>query len=143
MKFIPYGILGVIVLGISLFFIFSPDSHDSMSTKEVDSPFSISSEAPFSVLWRTGAAYAVVSGNLDGTGRIEIVGNLGRDREDFIIGPGPVELGYGGPEMWIRDFHLTYTPITASSGELYASIYCGFNMAQTDRELYHEAKQKK
>jgi hypothetical protein len=141
MKILAYVIIGAAVLGAGLYFLLSPDSQNSISTQEVSSPFTISSEAPF-LIWSSGAAYALVTGELDGTAVVKITGNHGRDLREFTVGPGMVELAYGGAEMWIDDFHISYQPITASGGHLKATVYCGTNLSQTDWDRYHEILRK-
>ena len=141
MRILTYGMIGVAVLGTVLYLLFSQDSQNSIWTQDVSSPFTISSEAPF-LIWRSGAAYALVTGDLDGTAVVKITGNHGRDMREFTVGPGIVELAYGGAEMWIDDFHISYQPLSASTGNLKATVYCGTNLSESDWDRYHEILRK-
>ncbi|MBC2602957.1 hypothetical protein [Puniceicoccus vermicola] len=142
MKLLTYGIISAPILAVGLYLFLSPKSHSSISTEDVDSSFTVSSEAPLA-LWSSGSAYALVTGEVNGTGLVRVVGNHGRDLKEFTVGPGIVELAYGGGEMWIEDFHLSYQPLSASQGHLTASVYCGTKMSETDWKRYHEILRKK
>ena len=117
--------------------------HSSITTTQVDRPFSIAAHSPTLIILGSGAAYAIVTGELNGTGKIEVIGNKGSDRKEFIVGPGSFEIAQGGAEDWIPDYRITYTPVSATKGYLYASVYCGEGMKDSDRKLHHEISRRR
>lgn len=130
------------VAGISFWWVFLR-GHSSITTTRVDRPFSIAAHSPTLIILGSGAAYAIVTGELNGTGKIEVIGNRGSDRREFIVGPGSFELAQGGAEDWIPDYRITYAPISATSGHLYAAVYCGEGMNESDRKLHHEISRRR
>ena len=131
----------LVVVTIASFWFLMLRSHEFISTTQVDRSISIAASAP-PITSRSGAAFAIVTGELNGTAKIEIVGNRGRDKEQFEVGPGGFELARGGAENWIPDYGIVYTPITATSGSIYASVYCGDGMKEDDRKLHHEISRR-
>jgi len=131
----------LVVVTVASFWFLMLRSHATISTTQVDRSISISASAP-PIVWRSGAAFAIVTGELNGTAKIEIVGNRGRDIEDFEVGPGGFEIARCGAENWIPDYGIVYTPITATSGSIYASVYCGDGMKEDDRKLHHEISRR-
>lgn len=137
MKKVTLILAALVVVTIATFLLLMPRSHSHMSTTQVDKSISIAASAP-QIISRSGAAFAIVTGELNGTAKIEFVGNRGRDKEQFVVGPGGFELARGGAENWIPDYGIVYTPITATSGSIYASVYCGDGMKEDDRQLHLE-----
>ncbi len=137
MKKFLAAILIVALFASAIFWFLKPRSRSSCTTAEVDRPFSLSAYAG-PLFLRGGEAFAIVSGELNGTAKIEIVGNQGRDWREIRVGPGKVGVATGGAENWISDYHIRYTPITATHGHLYAAVYCGKGMDAHDRKLHHE-----
>ena len=142
MKTITLVLATLLVVAISSFWFLMLRTHASIETTQVDKAISISASAP-PLIFGTGAAFAIITGELDGTAKIEIIGNRGRDIETFEVGPGSFELARGGAEDWIPDYGIRYTPITATSGRIYASVYCGDGMKENDRTLHHEISRRK
>ena len=132
----------LVVAAIGSFWFLRGRSHASIETTQVDRVLSISASAP-PFVFGTGAAFAIVTGELDGTGKIEFIGNGGRDREAIEVGPGPFELAGGGAEEWIPDYGIRYTPITATRGTLYAAVYCGAGMNPGDWTLHGEVSRRR
>jgi hypothetical protein len=81
----------LVVVTIASFWFLMLRSHEFISTTQVDRCISIAASAP-PIISRSGAAFAIVTGELNGTAKIEIVGNRGRDKEQFEVGPGGFEL---------------------------------------------------
>lgn len=134
----------VVLIGVSLagFWFLMLRTHAAITTTQVDKAISISASAP-PLIFGTGAAFAIITGELDGTAKIEFIGNRGAYREEFEVGPGPFELARGGAEDWIPDYGIRYAPITAANGSIYASVYCGDGMKKDDRSLHHEISRRK
>ena len=138
MKKLFLAILALVVIGAAGFVWSFFGTHKSLTTSDIGRKFSLSAKAPCGILWGTGSAYALLHGQINGTARIQIIGNNERDQTDFIIGPGRVEIAQGGPEEWIGDYSIHYIPLTATSGTISASVYCGHGMSDSDRTLYYE-----
>jgi len=143
MRSLFLAILSLTVIGVACFVWSFFGTHKSLTTSDLDRKFSLSAKAPYGILWGTGSAYALLHGEINGTAKVQVMGNHDRDRTDFIIGPGPVEIAQGGPEEWIGDYSIYYTPLTATSGTIYASVYCGDGMSDSDRTLYREILRRK
>jgi hypothetical protein len=143
MKTIGLAILAVVALCVAGFVWSFFGTHDSLSTQSVAKKFSLTSKAPYGILWGTGSAYALIRGEINGTAKVEIIGNKQRDRMEFVIGPGVVEIAHGGPEEWVGDYSIHYSPLTATCGNIYASVYCGDGMSESDRTLYYDILRRK
>ena len=115
---------------------FSSRGHESGRFNDVSGPFELSAYAP-PLIWSSGSAYAIVEGHLDGSAKIRVIGNHNRDVQEFKVGPGNVLVRVGGPEHWVDDYHIQFQPISTTNGHLYASVYCGENLSEEDREIYH------
>ncbi|MEO0452564.1 MAG: hypothetical protein AAFY98_00320 [Verrucomicrobiota bacterium] len=138
MKKIGVSVFSVIALSVAVFAWSFCGTHQSLTTSRVDQRFNLTAKAPYGIIWGIGSAYALLLGEINGTATVEIIGNQKRDRVEFTVGPGSVEIARGGPEEWIGDYSIRYTPLTATSGSIYASVYCGEGMSEADRTLYHE-----
>lgn len=132
----------LVVVAVAAFWFLMLRTHASIETTQVDRVISVSASAP-PLIFGTGAAFAIITGKLDGTAKIEFIVNRGGDIEEVEVGPGPFELARGGAEDWIPDYGIRYTPITATNGTIYASVYCGDGMKDGDRALHHEISRRR
>jgi hypothetical protein len=143
MKKVALAVIAVVALCVAGSVWSFLRTHQSRTTSDVAQKFTISAKAPYGILWRTGSAYALVRGQINGTARLEVVGSHNRDRTEFFIGPGPFEIVRGGPEEWSANYSVQYTPMSATSGIIYASVYCGSGMSKSDRALYYESLRRR
>ena len=125
-----------LIIGSSYAFVVRP-MHSSVDTVDVAQYISVSARAPHIVSMK-GAAYAIVSGELNGTASVKVIGSGNYGTEEFIVGPGSVTLACGGAEAWIEGYRVEYLPLTANQGSLYISVYCGKLMDHSDRHMYNK-----
>lgn len=113
----------------------------SVETTQVSQPFSLSAHGP--LLQLNGGAYALVSGELNGTAKIKISSHHELREREFFVGPGKVAIAFGGPEEWADDFHIHYTPMTATGGRLNAKVYCGRVLKPSDESFYNDLHRRR
>jgi hypothetical protein len=119
--FIAVAVVGFLAIKIEL-----PFGRTGFYVRDVTKRDEAKTTAPWG-LFRTGALYVTAKGVLDGSGRLHIYANHGREYSTIDLKEGRIDARFGGAEEWVGDLRVVYEPVSAKSGDLRVELLCGRN----------------
>jgi len=121
-------IAGVLLVGATLFVL---QEHyrgaGGFVVSDVTRPAECSIKAPV-ILFRSGALFVTVEGQLDGDARLDITSNNGLDKRTEPLSGKISKRTIGGAEEWVDDLVVRYVPGSAKQGNLKIQMVCGKNL---------------
>lgn len=105
--------------------------HDSFVVSDVTRPMQRAIRAPV-LLFRNGALFVTVDGQLDGDATLLVVSNHGRDRRTEVLSGIVHGRTIGGAEEWVDDLVVRFEPGSARCGQLTIRMACGKNPKQVE-----------
>lgn len=80
--------------------------------------------------FRNGALFVRAEGHLNGNATLNILSNKGRDHRTGQLADNFGSKQYGGPEDWVDDLLVQYSPGTATEGQITLTLACGRNLPE-------------
>ena len=100
--------------------------HGHFVVSDVTRPMERAIRAPV-VLFRNGALFVTVDGQLDGDATLLILSNHGRDRRNEVLSGTMQGRTIGGAEEWVDDLVVRFEPGSARRGQVRIQMACGKN----------------
>ena len=120
--------------------LFLPTSKKVIEVDDFSNPTEASVRAPFFPL-SSGMNYVLYDGELNFDSKLTVVSNHGRDRHEILLKAGRVYGVHGGPEEWVDDLSVTFTPVEGELGTIKVGLYCGSRFSKRDQEWFERLYQ--
>ena len=100
--------------------------HGNFVVSDVTRPMEGAIRTPV-LLFRNGALFVTVDGQLDGDAALLILSNHGRDRRTEVLSGTIQGRTIGGAEEWVDDLVVRFEPGSARRGQVRIQMACGRN----------------